>query len=168
VAQGGDMSESKKGYIYVLTNPCIADLVKVGRSVHGGKLRASHIYQTGVPAPFSVYFEMIFDDASAAEKEIHLQLSDYRYSSSREFFRIAPEFAANEIVKEWVKQKGLYLHTEQEALCVSEANCLAEKMGVDPVHIALRLGNVTEEVLFPDLVGKGAQYFYDNLPEVKH
>lgn len=162
------MSDSKRGYIYVLVNPCIPALVKIGRSINGGKARASNIYQTGVPAPFSVYFEMIFEDATAAEAVIHSRLAEHRYSQSREFFKVSPQEAATEIVRVWAAENELYLHSSNEALCVWESESLASRLGVDPVHVALRLKNVTEDVLFPDLIGKGAQYFYDNLPELSH
>lgn len=162
------MSDSKRGYIYVLVNPCIPNLVKIGRSKNGGQARANNIYQTGVPAPFSVHFEMIFEDAIAAESLIHSRLSEHRYSKSREFFQISPQEAATKIVRAWAEENGLYLHSPSEALCVWESENLANRLGVDPVHVALRLKNVTEDVLFPDLIGKGAQYFYDNLPELSH
>jgi len=42
----------KQGYVYILTNPSMPGLVKIGRSKNGGRKRASDLYQTGVPTPF--------------------------------------------------------------------------------------------------------------------
>ncbi len=77
-----------KGYIYILSNPSMPGLVKIGRSVYGGRKRAGEINQTGVPSPFVLEMEILIDDHEEYEAEVHNSLSHYRESENREFFRI--------------------------------------------------------------------------------
>ena len=42
------------GTVYVLTNPAMPDLVKIGKTTRDVSLRLSDLYTTGVPLPFEV------------------------------------------------------------------------------------------------------------------
>lgn len=79
-----------KGYVYVLTNEAMPGLVKIGRSKHAAGARAKQIYKgdTGVPLPFDVDFECLFDDCIEGEALVHEELQDYRINPNREFFRM--------------------------------------------------------------------------------
>lgn len=78
-----------KGYVYVLSNPAMPGIVKIGRSKNGGASRASNLYSgaTGVPEPFVLEYEALFEDCVDAEKMVHGWLADCRLSDSREFFK---------------------------------------------------------------------------------
>jgi len=89
-----------KGYIYVLSNPSMPNLVKIGRSIHGGRQRAKEIYQTGVPTPFVLEFEMLTEDPKDMELNIHEALSRYRENNNREFFRLSVDEAIAGIITE--------------------------------------------------------------------
>ncbi len=75
-----------EGYVYVLSNPAMPGLMKIGRSGNGGKSRASSIYQTGVPSPFKLEFEMYVSNCVETEALIHERLDSKRYNKKREFF----------------------------------------------------------------------------------
>jgi len=77
-----------KGYIYVLSNPSMPGLVKIGRSKHGGRNRACALYQTGVPTPFAIEFEILADCCEDLEIRIHDFLYNKRENPGREFFRL--------------------------------------------------------------------------------
>lgn len=79
-----------KGYIYVLSNPGMPGVVKIGRSINGGKSRASEIYGTGIPAPFNVEFDVLVEDCKEMEKQVHDTLSKHRVNPKREFFKVEP------------------------------------------------------------------------------
>jgi len=83
ISAGGVM----KGYVYVLSNPAMPGYFKIGRSIEGGRKRASTIYQTGVPEPFIVEFEVLVSDCVEAEREAHDSLDEYRENKNREFFK---------------------------------------------------------------------------------
>ena len=76
-----------KGYIYVLSNESMPGVFKVGRSINGGATRAKQIYQTGVPTPFQIEFEILVNEPCDTEILIHEELAEYRVSPDREFFK---------------------------------------------------------------------------------
>ncbi|WP_299075861.1 GIY-YIG nuclease family protein [uncultured Paraglaciecola sp.] len=82
-----------KGYVYVLSNPVMPGIVKIGRSMHGGKGRADALYRndTGVAKPFVVEHEIYVKDCVALEKAVHAAFSMFRINKSREFFETTPD-----------------------------------------------------------------------------
>jgi hypothetical protein len=78
------------GYIYVLANSSMPDLVKVGKSQRPASERATELSRvTGVPTPFIVVYEQLFADQDGAESFVHAMLSQkgLRQTDNREFFR---------------------------------------------------------------------------------
>lgn len=98
-----------KGYVYVLSNPAMPGYYKVGRSMDGGRARAKTIYQTGVPEPFVVEFEALFQDCVAAESEIHDRLQEHRENKSREFFRCELEVVLKAVAYQVAFELDMYL-----------------------------------------------------------
>lgn len=103
-----------KGYVYVLSNESMPGIVKIGRSVSGGKGRAKAIYQTGVPEPFIVEFEILTDDCKRLEKTVHERMADARVSGRREFFRVSPLDAEIAIIEEHLGYRGVSIATDEE------------------------------------------------------
>jgi len=50
------------GYVYILINPSLPDLIKIGKSVRDPRKRARELSTTGVPAPFQVAFQTFSED----------------------------------------------------------------------------------------------------------
>ena len=78
------------GYIYVLANSSMPDLVKVGKTTRSPSQRAQELSGvSGIPTPFIVVYEQLFEDCSSAEDFIHTVLKQrwYRETDNREFFR---------------------------------------------------------------------------------
>lgn len=90
-----------KGYVYVLINEAMPGLVKIGRSQTAAAGRARTMYRgdTGVPLPFDIYFECMFDDCVSGEQSIHEELDCFRINPKREFFRMNPEDAAVAVLR---------------------------------------------------------------------
>ena len=63
-------------------------LLKIGKSRRGGRHRAKEIYQTGVPTPFNLEFEIYTPDCDALEFCVHERLDHKRVNDSREFFQL--------------------------------------------------------------------------------
>lgn len=79
------------GYVYILSNPAMPGILKIGRSINGGRSRANDLYKqggTGVPMPFKMEFEIWSDNCFSSESYIHEELRFCRINESREFFRI--------------------------------------------------------------------------------
>ena len=78
-------------YVYVLINPALRGLLKIGRTSRSPEERAQELStSTGVPQAFIVAYECIVSDGNAAEKLIHDELAreGYRINNSREFFEV--------------------------------------------------------------------------------
>jgi hypothetical protein len=93
---------NRAGYVYVLSNPVMPGIVKIGRSIHGGRTRAMEIYKqggTGVPMPFKMEFEVFDNNCVRLEEEVHELLVNCRINESREFFKIEPSKAKMAILR---------------------------------------------------------------------
>jgi hypothetical protein len=77
-----------EGYVYVLVNSSMPNLVKIGYTTKSPKERASELSGTGVPNKFIVAYSVFVTDCVEVEKQIHNLLSDYRHNSDREFLEI--------------------------------------------------------------------------------
>lgn len=77
------------GYIYVLINPSMPGLVKIGRTTRNPESREKELSQaTGVPTPFIMVYYKYFVDCQFAEEYIHNVLSEFRITHNREFFDV--------------------------------------------------------------------------------
>ena len=80
----------EQGWVYVLKNPTMPGLVKVGRTTRLPSTRVAELSQaTGVASPFVLVFEQSFGDCVSAERDIHgvLEQCGMRLAPNREFFR---------------------------------------------------------------------------------
>ncbi len=86
------MAENENQIVYVLTNPAMPGLVKIGKTtqleVEG---RMKQLYGTGVPVPFDCAFACQVKDATDVENALHLAFGMHRINPNREFFKIEPE-----------------------------------------------------------------------------
>ena len=85
---------SELGIVYVLTNPAMPGLVKIGKTSRESiDARLNELYSTGVPVPFECAFAGKVHDEAKVEKAFHMAFGPYRINSKREFFQIEPEQA---------------------------------------------------------------------------
>lgn len=80
-----------KGYVYVLSNPSMPGLVKIGRTVRSVEGRANELYQTGVPTPFVVEHDVLSPNCAELEALAHAAFSEFRVGDGREFFRVSAD-----------------------------------------------------------------------------
>jgi hypothetical protein len=81
--------EQQVGFLYVLANSAMPGVVKVGKTTRSPVERASELSgATGLPTPFIVVYEQLFQDCSAAESFVHVYLArqGYRVADNRDFF----------------------------------------------------------------------------------
>ena len=84
----------KIGYqiVYVLTNPAMPGLVKIGKTSQlETEARMRQLYGTGVPVPFDCAFACQVKDAHEVEKALHFAFGNTRVNPNREFFKIEAE-----------------------------------------------------------------------------
>ena len=79
---------TKPGWVYILTNPALPGMVKVGLTTRSLTERAGELTAaSGVPLPFVVAWGRAVTDCAFVEKAVHRMLDDRRVSGKREFFR---------------------------------------------------------------------------------
>jgi hypothetical protein len=80
------------GVLYVLTNPFMPGLVKIGCTTGPVEERIKALSSaTGVPVAFQCHFAAQVESMTAKEKTLHQLFSDKRVNPNREFFQVAPE-----------------------------------------------------------------------------
>ncbi|AGH30752.1 MULTISPECIES: GIY-YIG nuclease family protein [unclassified Sulfitobacter] len=75
-----------RGYVYVLSNPSMPGLVKIGRTIRCVNGRANELYQTGVPTPFRVDYSILSPNCEELEIRAHEKFQSFRVNEAREFF----------------------------------------------------------------------------------
>jgi hypothetical protein len=84
----------ESGIVYVLTNPAMPGLVKIGKTSRlEVQTRLIELYSTGVPVPFECAYAGRVEDETAVERAFHQAFGPYRINSKREFFQIEPDQA---------------------------------------------------------------------------
>lgn len=84
------------GIVYLLTNPVMPGLVKIGMTTQEDiDKRMKELYTTGVPVPFECKFacKVKKSDCLKIEKALHKAFDPQRINQNREFFRINVEQA---------------------------------------------------------------------------
>ena len=79
------------GIVYLLTNPVMPGLVKIGMTTQEDiDKRMKELYTTGVPVPFECKFacKVKKSDCRKIEKALHKAFEPQRINQNREFFRI--------------------------------------------------------------------------------
>jgi hypothetical protein len=77
--------------VYILTNPTIPDLVKIGRTTNLEERMKTLSSHSGIPVPFECYYGCEVEDGQDVERRLHFGFGDHRVNPKREFFRINPE-----------------------------------------------------------------------------
>lgn len=82
------------GIVYVLTNPAMPGLVKIGMTNRESvDARLKELFNTSVPVPFECEYACKVESSEKVEKALHLAFHPYRIHAQREFFKINPEQA---------------------------------------------------------------------------
>lgn len=79
----------KNGWIYVLINPTMPGLAKVGKTSRDPNIRVAELSgATGVASPFILTYQQPVDDCDFAESWVHRELErkGFRHANNREFF----------------------------------------------------------------------------------
>jgi hypothetical protein len=77
------------GYVYILINPEMQGLVKIGKTSRDPQLRASELsHSTGIPRDFILVYQLEVTDCTIVERLIHERLELHRLPG-KEFFRIS-------------------------------------------------------------------------------
>ena len=68
------------GNVYILINPCMPELVKIGHTTRAPKERAKELSDdTGIPTPFFVAWHEEVNRCEEIEQIVHARLDQYRF-----------------------------------------------------------------------------------------
>ena len=79
--------------VYLLTNPTMPGLVKIGRTTDLETRLRSLSTHSGVPVPFECFYACEVTHSTKVEKALHDAFGDHRINPKREFFRLNPDRA---------------------------------------------------------------------------
>jgi hypothetical protein len=80
--------------VYVLTNPAMPNLVKIGKTeLQDVNLRLAQLYTTGVPFPFDLAYACKVPNAGEVERALHRAFAPNRINPKREYFSIEADQA---------------------------------------------------------------------------
>ncbi len=74
-----------KGWVYIITNKAMPNLLKVGFSTKDPESRANELHTTGVPHRFVVEYDVLVNKPRDVEQKAHILLN--AYSENKEWFR---------------------------------------------------------------------------------
>jgi hypothetical protein len=81
------------GIVYVLTNPEMPGLIKIGITSGDIEARIRSLDNTSVPVSFVCFYAAEVTDPNRVEKAVHEAFGDHRVRPNREFFRLSPDKA---------------------------------------------------------------------------
>lgn len=80
--------------VYVLTNPAMPNLVKIGWTCGvDANARIGQLFTSGVPVPFKLEYACKVARGADVERALHVAFAPNRINPKREFFQIDPEQA---------------------------------------------------------------------------
>jgi hypothetical protein len=123
--------------VYILTNPAMPDLIKIGRT-EDLKARLKSLYSPGVPLPFECYYAARVEDSVKVEKKLHIAFSPHRVNENREFFRLDPDnaVAALELAEiEDVTPGTVTVENQQDIVALEKEEKKAERFNFEMVKI---------------------------------
>ncbi|MFZ7129052.1 GIY-YIG nuclease family protein [Avibacterium avium] len=101
------------GWVYILSNPAMQNLLKIGYTDRDPFGRAKEISQaTGVPFDFVVDYQIYVSHPYEVEQKTHQQLSKYRVNNNREFFQCSYEdaiYAIKEVISLCEKENNEFV-----------------------------------------------------------
>lgn len=90
------------GFVYILINPAMRGLVKIGLTERTSPTRAKELQTTGVPDEFVVVYDELVTNCKLVEERVHQRFDGFRYNPNREFFQIPIRDAIRGLMEEAV------------------------------------------------------------------
>ncbi|WP_043368549.1 GIY-YIG nuclease family protein [Cyanobium sp. PCC 7001] len=77
--------------VYVLSNPAMPGLVKIGKTNTTVEERMASLNGTSIPFPFECEYACTVSEGQDVEAALHFAFGDHRVNPNREFFELMPE-----------------------------------------------------------------------------
>ena len=83
--------------VYILVNPSMPGIVKIGRTTQGVCKRMEQLNTTGVALPYECFYAAFVHDDVEVERALHEHFADCRVNQRREFFEVSPQKVMREL-----------------------------------------------------------------------
>ena len=137
--------------VYVLTNPAMPGLVKIGWTTQAdANIRISQLYTTGVPVPFTLEFACKVANALEVERALHIAFAPNRINPRREFFKIDAEQAI--AILKLLHTEDATAEVEQQSVGLDEQSIAAAQQlksrrpNLNFVEMGIPIGSILEPV----------------------
>ena len=115
-----------RGWVYIIINRSIPNLIKIGFSTKDPTLRAKELGGTGIPYDHEVIYDALVDNPRDVERLVHKELA--RFNEKKEWFNCSAEIGIESIKKNSSKiyfdsVAKSYLTNYQEANDIPEEKC---------------------------------------------
>ena len=107
-----------RGWVYIITNKSMPDLVKVGYSTKDPQLRAEELNHTGSPHPYTTVYDALVIHPYQIEQQVHKLLVEKK--EGKEWFRCSISEAITAI--KITSGKSLILENDKSGHCDSIQN----------------------------------------------
>lgn len=143
--------DRKVGHVYIMLNPAMPGLVKIGHTRDQTKARARQLYSTGVPKEFVVLWQELVHDSDEVEKAIHERFKASRINVRREFFEVEPQEAIQTLL-EVARSYRFDLSAKSPRIPILEE--LKAKFGSDlrPDIVAVNVAEDEFEAMFLEVI----------------
>lgn len=85
-----------KGFVYVLDNPSLEGMVKIGATTKSPSKRCWELSSsTSIPTPFNIVYSQPSMNPFKVESIVHAMLDEYRVNKNREFFNVDADKTIN-------------------------------------------------------------------------
>jgi hypothetical protein len=129
-----------KGIVYVLSNPAMPDIVKIGKTTDLAARIKSLSRSSGVPLAFTCVCAKEVDDMDFVEQKLHKAYKHERVNENREFFRI-PEEALIEVFDlisgNYVDLSNDIFESKEDQVAFEKATRIGDRFNFSSVGINL-------------------------------
>jgi hypothetical protein len=117
------------GFVYVLSNPSMPNLLKIGKTDRDPtEYRVTELYTTGVPERFKLEYFVYVENHHQLERNIHRKFRKQRPNKDREFFLLSVERVVIELREyDGILYEKLYYVSESDIASAKERQRIYEE-----------------------------------------
>jgi len=141
------MARRAVGFSYVLSNPAMPGMVKVGYTTAQGEARDKELNSTAVPLPYTVEFGALTSFPREVTTRAHQMLDARRVAPDREFFQVAAHLAVEAVRDALLDAAGLETWRSGKVHLIRDG---------DRIALTVRAGDVFVVLAYPSLVAEAA------------
>lgn len=141
------MGQFSAGFVYVLANDAMPDVLKIGQTSRLSEDRANDLFTTGIPFPFKVIFRVLTSNQKELESMVHEKLKNFRVNQNREFFHVSPEVAIDAILNAQQQVDGIQAWAKKQPFILKEG---------DRILLSLRAGQIFTIAAYENFMDRSA------------